>query len=90
MNKRYPCFEDVSALERLTGGDYCAKRGLLAYSLSGGKGIILRDTESGAEELIQAAGVSEGNPAFSPDFFVLRFCLHLPQHGDNPLPCISS
>lgn len=81
MSKRYPRFEDITALERLTGGDYCARRGLLAYSVRGGKCITLRDVESGHEEFISACGVNESNPTFSPDGNKLTFLAVKPGSG---------
>ena len=87
MSKRYPSFEDITALERLTGGDYCARRGLLAYSVSGGKGITLRDVKSGREELISACGINESNPVFSPDGSALAFLAVKPGSGRQVFVC---
>lgn len=67
MAKRNPCFEDVTALERLTAGDYCHKRALLAYSTNRRKGIFLRDVKSGEERELHATNIGESGPVFSPD-----------------------
>lgn len=67
MSKRLPRFEDVTGLDRLTGADYCHRRGLLAYAVNSRKGIVLRDVNSSKEQILHATGIAEGGPVFSPE-----------------------
>lgn len=81
MAKRNPCFEDVTGLERLTAGDYCHKRGLLAYSTNKRKGIFLRDVKSGEERVLHATNIGEGGPVFSPEGDRIAFLAVRPGSG---------
>lgn len=67
MAKRLPEFQDCMELERFTGGDYCGCRGLLAYASNQSGGIVLKNLNTGAEEMISASGKGAGSPRFSPD-----------------------
>lgn len=81
MAKRNPCFEDVTGLERLTAGDYCHKRGLLAYSTNKRKGILLRDVKSGEERVLHATSIGESGPVFSPEGDRIAFLAVCPGSG---------
>lgn len=81
MSKRLPQFEDVTGLDRLTGGDYCHRRGLLAYAVQSRQGIVLRDVNSGEEQILHATGIAEGGPVFSPEGDRLAFLAVEPGSG---------
>lgn len=70
MTKRLPDFQDCIALERFTGGDYCAAKHLLAYAASPSGQLWLQDLTTG--ETRRLAAELPGSrvidaPRFAPD-----------------------
>lgn len=73
MNKRRANFQDAIHQERLTGGDYCAGRNLLAYAVKQKPGVVLKDLATGEEKMIAYQGKGGGSPRFSWDGTKLLF-----------------
>ena len=73
MNKRRANFQDAIHQERLTGGDYCAGRNLLAYAVKQKPGVVLKDLATGEEKTIAYQGKGGGSPRFSWDGTKLLF-----------------
>ena len=87
MKKRYPSFDDIQAIERLTGGDYCEAAGLLCYASTHSKGIILKNLRDGTEQTIRFSGRGEASPSFSPDGRRLTFLSVVPGAGRQVIVC---
>ena len=67
MTKKLPQFENISSFERLTSGDYNAKRNMICYSANSFSGIHLKNLSTESEITITANGGGEGNAHFTPD-----------------------
>ena len=63
MNKRYPVFDDCIQLERFTGCDYCAAKGLLAYASGKTRAVTVKNLANDSVVTIENAST----PRFSPD-----------------------
>ena len=81
MKKRLPQFCDTWEMERLNGGDYCARRQLVCYGSNRTGGIVMVDLASGEKRKLTAGGRGEGYPRFSPDGKRVLFCSSLPEKG---------
>lgn len=86
MSKRVPVFEDCQELERFSGGDYCAKKGLVCYASGKTGGIVIRSLDSGEETKVTAGG-GESSPAFSPDGSEVLFLASVSGQGRQLFVC---
>ena len=81
MSKRLPQFSDTWRMERLSGGDWCAKRQLVCFASNQTGGIVIRSLRDGTEKKLTAGGRAEGYARFSPDGDRVLFCASLPGKG---------
>ena len=80
MTKRLTTMEDCLGLERFTGGEYCAKRGLIAYTSAKRGGVALKNLADGQETRVMP-GQAASCARFSPDGDALLFLADTPDAG---------